>query len=77
MRQELRKLKRMFDIGAAPAIAGTEEVGQQDLTDMQMAAQLQKEEFDSHRNRTAYVVHAPAKKVPRVNTLDAFVKRRL
>ena len=77
MQQELRKLKRMFDGGAAPANAGTEEVGQQDLADMQMAARLQREEFDSHRNRTAFAVHVPAKKVPRINTLDAFVKRRL
>ena len=77
MQQELRKLKRMFDGGAAPATIGTgvEEVGQQEHMDMQMAARLQREEFDSHR--TAFAAHAPAKKVPRINTLDAFVRRRL
>lgn len=81
MQQELRKLRRIFDTSTARVTPSTETdlegVGQQELTDMQMAARLQREEFDTHRKRTASAVHAPTKKVPRINTLDAFVKRSL
>ena len=81
MFEELRKLKHIFDGGTAPVAAGMQtgldEVGQQELSDMQMAARLQREEFDTHRKRTAFAVHATTKKVPRVNTLDAFVRRKL
>jgi hypothetical protein len=48
----------------------------QELADMQMAAALQREEFEAHQKRTAMLqVSAPRKKVARLNTLDAFVRR--
>ena len=74
LQQELRELQQAFAGSAAPQT--DQPPDSQELADRRMAEALQREELLAHQKRSALHVAAPSKKAARLNTLDAFVRRR-
>ena len=80
---ELRRMELLCSQGAASSglsnLASTNYVSEQELSDMQVALRLQQEEFRLHKLRQqpmAPLVAGKRKLAGKVNTLDAFVRRK-